>query len=200
MPTETRDPGAPLTGTARTLRIAVIALLALSSILTLAGLPELQRAVAGGRWPGAALWVPPVFLAAFVVVYGAYRFVLVRSGRYPAGKALVRVGLLTLVVAVVAGIVLDPGRAPVRAPVDLSRALRSRDPDVRAMAAELARHRPREVALPLAGALAELTEDPSPEVRRQAHASLVALAGSDVGGEGNGAAERWRAWRASEVP
>lgn len=196
----TRDPGAPLAGLARALRIAVIALLAVSSLLTLVGLPELQRAVAGGRWPGAVLWVPPAFLAAFVVVYGAYRFVLVRSGRYPAGKALVRVGLLVLVVSVVAGIVLERGPVPAGSPVDLARALRSSDADVRAMAAELVRHRPREAALLLAEPLAELTEDPSPEVRRQAHASLVAIAGADVGGEGPGAAERWRAWRAAAAP
>jgi hypothetical protein len=40
--------------------------------------------------------------------------------------------------------------------------------------------------------LIELLEDPSPAVRREAHASLVALAGLDLGAEGPEAAERWR--------
>jgi hypothetical protein len=56
------------------------------------------------------------------------------------------------------------------------------------------RHRPRAEALAAAPRLAELLLDPAPEVRRQARASLVAIAGSDVGGEGPGAAARWREW------
>jgi hypothetical protein len=39
-----------------------------------------------------------------------------------------------------------------------------------------------------------LLEDSSPEVRRQARASLTALAGEDPGGEGPEAAARWREW------
>jgi hypothetical protein len=51
--------------------------------------------------------------------------------------------------------------------------------------------------------LVQLVDDPSPEVRRQARASLVALAGTDAGGEGAGARARWRAWwreRGVDVP
>lgn len=193
----TRDPAARLPPAVRALRWILIALLLLSAALTLVGLPELQEAVAAGRMPAALRWIPPAFLAVFLVGFGVYRFALVRAGRYPAGKALVRLGLLLLVGGVIAGIVLERGK-PERAAaaVDLARALRSTDPDVRAMAAELARHRPREVALPLAPRLADLVEDDAPEVRREAHASLVALAGRDVGGEGEGAAERWRTWAA----
>lgn len=196
MPPGTRDPAARLPPAVRALRWILIALLLLSAALTLVGLPELQEAVAAGRMPAALRWIPPAFLAVFLIGFGVYRFALVRAGRYPAGKALVRLGLLLLVGGVIAGIVLERGR-PERAPaavVDLDRALRSSDPDVRAMAAELARHRPREVALPLAPRLADLVEDAAPEVRREAHASLVALAGSDVGGQGEGAAARWRTW------
>jgi hypothetical protein len=40
--------------------------------------------------------------------------------------------------------------------------------------------------------LVALLGDPSPEVRRQAHSSLTALLGQDLG-EGADAAERWRA-------
>jgi hypothetical protein len=74
------------------------------------------------------------------------------------------------------------------------RPLASTDPDVRALAAEVARYRPREEVGVVAGRLVELLDDPAPEVRRQAHAALVALAGHDAGGEGPGAAGRWRAW------
>jgi len=37
-----------------------------------------------------------------------------------------------------------------------------------------------------------LLEDPSPEVRRQAHATLVTIVGQDLGA-GADAADRWRA-------
>jgi hypothetical protein len=42
--------------------------------------------------------------------------------------------------------------------------------------------------------LVELSEDASPEVRRQARATLVTLGGRDAGGEAPGTAERWRAF------
>lgn len=188
--------GGRLPGFVRSLRWALIALLAASAALTLIGLPELQAAVAAGRWPRVTLALPPALLALFVVGYGAYRYQLVRAGRYPGGKALVQVGLMVLVLAVVAGMALERGRAfPDRA-VDLGRALGSTDPDARAMAAELLRHRPRPVAEAQVGRLVELLGDPSPQVRREAHATLVALAGADVGGDGPDAAVTWRAyWR-----
>jgi hypothetical protein len=60
------------------------------------------------------------------------------------------------------------------------------------MAAELARHRSPDDALRYVPRLVALLDDASPEVRRQARASLVALAGRDEGGEGSDAAARWR--------
>jgi len=84
------------------------------------------------------------------------------------------------------------------APVELGRPLRSSDPVVRAMAAELVRYRDREAAVRYVGRLIELLDDRSPEVRRQARASLAALAGRDVGGEGPTAAARWREYWARE--
>jgi hypothetical protein len=140
-----------------------------------------------------------VLLATFVIGYAGYRLVLVRAGRYPAGKALVQVAVMALVVGIVARAALVPTEMtePFRAaPADLLGPLASSDPDVRALAAEVARHRPRAEALALVGALVELLDDPSPAVRREAHASLVAIAGHDAGGEGQGAAARWREhWR-----
>jgi HEAT repeat protein len=186
----------------RVLRWVLFALLLASAALTLVGLPELRRAVASGRWPSAALALPPAFLAIFIIGYGAYRSVLVRAGRYPAGKALVQLGLMILGLGVVAGIALERGKPAAAQPVDLGHALASPDEDVRAMAAELLRYRPRPAALPRVGGLVDLLEDPSPEVRHQAHETLVALAGQDVGGEGPGAPDRWRAyWRShGELP
>ncbi len=187
------------TRTPRVVRVArwvLFVLLLVSAALTLFGLPELRRAVDAGRWPPATLALPPALLGVFIVGYAAYRLVLVRAGRYTAGKALVQVAVMFLVLGVVAGIALrpaDPG-APGQAEVSLARALASADPDVRALGAEVARHRTREQALEVAPRLSDLLDDPAPEVRRQAHAALVALAGGDVGGEGPGAAARWRAW------
>jgi hypothetical protein len=188
--------------TPRSVRVArwvLFALLIGSAALTLFGLPELQRAVAAGRWPAATLALPPALLAVFIVGYAAYRIALVRAGRYTAGKALVQIAVMVLVLGIVAGVALVPGEsaAPGQVPVDLLRPLASADPEVRALAAEVARHRPRAEALEVAPRLAALLDDPAPEVRRQAHASLVAIAGADVGGDGPGAAARWRAWSRS---
>jgi hypothetical protein len=175
-------------------------LLISSAALTLFGLPELQRAVAAGRWPPLALAAGPVLLAVFAIGYAAYRIVLVRAGRYPAGKALVRIAIVAAVAGVVAGLVRSPpgGNAPGEGPVDVARPLLSSDPDVRALAAEVVRQRPRAQALEAVPRLIALLEDRSPEVRRQARLSLAALAGRDVGGDGPDAPARWRDyWRSA---
>jgi hypothetical protein len=181
----------------RAARWVLFGLLIASAALTVFGLPELQREVEAGRFPPAALAVPPALLAIFIVGYAAYRMALVRAGRYGAGKALVQVALMFLVGAVIAGVALRPGERPAargQGPIGLARPLASSDPEVRALAAEVVRLRPPEQGRAVAGRLVELLDDPAPEVRRQAHAALVALAGSDVGGSGSGAAERWREW------
>ncbi len=122
-----------------------------------------------------------------------------RSGRYHAGKAFVQVGLMVLVLALALPGSLDRWRAAgtVR-PVDLSRYLGAQDAEARALAAELARHRERTDALRYVPRLVQLLDDPSSEVRRQARASLVTLAGTDPGGEGADSARRWRAWWKSQ--
>src|SRR5512134_4035221 len=101
-------------------RWVLFALLIASAALTLFGVPQLQRAVADGRWPPIALAVPPALLAVFIVGYAAYRVALVRAGRYTAGKAMVQVAVMVLVLGVVAGVVLvPPERSPGGLPVDL---------------------------------------------------------------------------------
>ncbi len=69
------------------------------------------------------------------------------------------------------------------------------------MAAELTRHRDRSEALRYVPRLVDLLSDASPEVRRQARASLVSLAGQDAGGSGADGQERWRSfWRGQGLP
>ncbi len=185
----------------RVLVYALYLLLLASAAATLLGLPLLDDAVRAGRRPAALLMVAPSLLAVFIVAFAAYRFMLVRAGRYHAGTAFVQVGLMVLALTLLLPASIERYRAAggVR-PVDLTRQLQSADADARAMAAELARHRARPDALRYVPRLVVLLDDPSAEVRRQARASLVALAGRDEGGEGNGAAERWRAyWRSEGV-
>jgi hypothetical protein len=179
----------------RRARIPLFLLLLAAAVVTLFGAPLLEDAVRAGRAPRVALIVAPALLAVFIVLFAAYRFALVRAGRYLAGKAFVHVGLMVLVFTLVLPGSLDRWRsAGAVEAVDLGAALRAADPDTRALAAELARHRDRAEGLRHVPRLVDLLEDPSPEVRRQARASLVALAGRDAGEDGPGAPERWRAW------
>ena len=185
----------------RPLRLLLYVLLLASAIVTLNGLPMLEQAVREGRRSPATLMIAPGLLAIFVVGFAIYRFTLVRAGRYHAGKAFVHVGLMILALSLMLPGSLERFRSvgTVR-PVDLSRHLASPDAEARAMAAELARHRPAEDAVRYVPRLVELSEDPSPEVRRQARATLVALAGRDAGGEEPGTAARWRAfWKGRGV-
>jgi len=139
--------------------------------------------------------VPIVLLVIFIAGYATYRFALVRAGRYSAGKALVQVGVMCLVLGVVAGMFMERP-APERGPaLDLAAPLASPDPAVRALAAELCRHRPKADALRHVERLVALLDDGVPEVREEAHASLVALAGRDVGSQA-GSSDAWKAlWR-----
>ena len=173
----------------RLLRPLLVLLLAACAALTLAGLPSVRARVASGAWPRSVLAVPPALLGLFIVGYAAYRLRLVRSGRYPAGKVLAQVGLMLLALGIFAGITCDTGPVE-RGPGRIERGLRSGDPEVRALSAELARYRPGGASL--VPRLIELLDDKDPEVRREAHESLVALTGRDLG-EGVGAGKRWRA-------
>ncbi len=189
-----RSDGVP--GAIPYLRWGLFAILLVAASAALIGLP---RAEAGG-WSIWLRLVPVLLLVFFIGGYATYRFTLVRAGRYPAGKALVRVAMLVLLTVAIAGIALD--RPVSRRPspgLDLAAPLASAEPLLRAVASEVVRHRPRPEALGHVPRLIALLHDESPLVRREAHATLVALAGLDVG-EGPGAAERWRAyWTASGV-
>jgi hypothetical protein len=182
------SPRAAIPGGIRALRWVLLALLVSAATGAILGLP---RAVQGG-WPSAARLVPVALLVLFVGGYAAYRFWLARTGRYSEGKALVRVGLMLLLVGVIASIALERPPGPPAGPgLDLAGPLASPDPSLRALAAELVRSRPAAEGQRHAERLLTLLVDPAPEVRREARASLGVLTGSDLG-EGEGAAARWR--------
>ncbi|HZZ83025.1 MAG TPA: HEAT repeat domain-containing protein [Anaeromyxobacteraceae bacterium] len=192
---EPREQGGALPAFIRAARLPLYLLLLAAAAAALTGVPALERAVREGSAGSWTLVIAPALLATFIVAFSVYRFALVRAGRYHAGKAMVQVGLMVLVLSLVLPGSLERYRsAGTGHPVELSRYLGAQDPDARAMAAELVRHRERAEALPYIPRLVALLDDGSPEVRRQAHASLAALAGEDSGGEGPGASERWRAY------
>lgn len=178
------------------LRWTLFAILLAASGAALIGLP---RAEAGG-WSTWLRLVPVLLLVLFIGGYATYRYTLVRSGHYSAGKALVRVGALVLLTGAIAGIALDRPAPPAAVKgLDLTAPLTSPDPLTRALAGELVHARPRSEALAHVPRLIALLDDESLQVRTAAHASLVALAGRDAG-QGAGAADRWREfWSASGV-
>jgi hypothetical protein len=180
---------------ARTVRMLLYVLLLAAAALTFSGIPAVERAVREGRQPPTTLIIAPAIFALFIGAFAVYRFALVRARRYPAGRAFFQIGLMLLVLTLVLpGSLGRYHSATAVGPVQLNRWLSAPEPDARAMAAELARHRDRAEVEPLVPHLIELLDDPSSEVRRQALASLEAFAGGDKGGEGEGSAARWRAW------
>lgn len=189
---EQREVAGWVVGLVRSLRWVLWVLLFAAVVATLEGLPALRDVARGGRFATGLSLVPVVLVGLFIVGYAVYRFTLVRAGRYPAGKAMTQIALMSVFFAMI----LRWGGAPdvgARAdqPVDLAQALASQDPEVRALAAEVLRARPRGEALNQAERLIALLSDPSGEVRRQAHESLVQLAGRDLGA-GSDSAGAWR--------
>jgi len=181
--------GDPVPSAVPYLRWSLFAILLLACAAALIGLPHAEE----GQWSTWLRLVPVMLLVLFIGGYATYRFTLVRADHYSAGKALVRVGALVLLAGAIAGIALDRPAAPPHTAVglDLAAALGGADPVARSLAAELARYRPRAEALGHVPRLIELLDDPSPPVRSEAQATLVALAGHGVG-DPPGLAERWR--------
>ena len=195
MPPEPRD--RELSPAARSARVVLYLMLLGAAAAALLVSPGTSFGAGPGRRP--ELLLAPVLLGAFAVGFTAYRYTLVRAGRYHAGKAFVQIGLLGLVLVLFIPASVERWQASgATPPVDLTRQLRAADPEARAMAAELVRHRAPEDARRYVPRLVVLLGDPAAEVRRQASVSLVALAGQDAGGEGPEAAQRWRAYWAEQ--
>jgi hypothetical protein len=121
------------------------------------------------------------------VVFAAYRLAVVRARKYPAVKAFFQIGAAALFFT----LLLPSARGRFRAPGDdLGELLRDPNPKVRALAAEVVRHRPD--AQKYGSVLVQSLEDPDSRVRDEAHRSLVQIAGTDLGGPDDGGAVK--AW------
>jgi hypothetical protein len=195
-PTHAPSGSAELPRRRRFLVYGLYLLLLASAVLTLTGLPALEQAVREGRRARMTLMVAPALLGLFIALFAYYRYRRVQTGRYGAGKAFVQVGLMVIILTFLLPQSFERYRsAGLVASVDLGSHLTSPDPEERALAAELARFRPRSDALRHVPRLLVLLDDSAPEVRLQAHDTLVALAdGQDPGGQGEGSRERWSAY------
>jgi hypothetical protein len=141
-----------------------------------------------GELPNALQAAAPWSFLVFLAVFAFYRLGLMRAGRYPSFKGFFQIGIGLLVFT----LMLPHARSVYQAPqAGISAALANSNSEVRALAAELAGYRPdgRQYAPQLVKAL----EDGDAWVREEAHASLVRLAGQDLGRPDDPAAvERWR--------
>jgi HEAT repeats len=169
----------------KTLRPALYALLVASALLTFWAGAD----IGGRELPRWAASAAPVLFAIFLVVFAVYRLALVRAKKYPAATGLFQIGLGALV-----WVLLLPGtrqRIGSEPGDDVQVLLRSSDPRVRALAAEVAGYRG---AANYAADLVDRLDDPDAAVRRMAHAALVRLFGRDVtpGEEGPAAQGKWR--------
>jgi len=172
------------------LRPALYALLVLSALFTFWS----GGAVAGRTLPPWTQSVAPTIFAIFLAIFTVYRFALMRAKKYPAATGLFQVGLGALIWVLLLPSTRQKIRPP-SAPVDEVPALMaSPDPRVRALAVEVAGYRGEGVRY--AADMIERLEDADPAVRERAHASLVRLAGRDVGQEPNAWRElaRQRGW------
>ena len=148
------------------LRWLLWVLLILVVLSLVAGLPEwAHQRVVDGRLPRGVLLLPAGLFALFFLAFGAYRFLLVRAGRYNAAKAFVQIGLAVLVLMLLLPANLARYRAvEPEARVDLLPLLISPDPVLRSVACEaLAARRGNDAAREVARRLA--TEDPDERVR-----------------------------------
>lgn len=117
-------------------------------------------------WTAAA----PIAFALFLALFATYRFVLIRAGRYPFGRALYQVGAGLLFLAVL--LHRSPTVVPARSDA-LPVLLQNADPLVRRLGCELARYRP-DGAASLA-LVRDHAEHDQPWVREACQATLAAM-------------------------
>src|SRR5512137_177223 len=103
MSNEPNPRGDDVPGAVPYLRWSLFAILLVACAAALIGLPRAEA----GDWSTWLRLIPVVLLVLFVGGYATYRYTLVRAGHYPAGKAVVRVGLLLLLTGAITGIALD---------------------------------------------------------------------------------------------
>ncbi len=153
----------------RPLAAGLYVVLVLSAVLAL-----WLHSAPGAAPPQISVAAPWVFLG-FVAVFAFYRIGLVRARRYPAFKAFVQVGAGVLFFM----LLLPQWQLTFRHHESTAaELLADPNPKVRALAAEVVRyHRDMRAAHLLVDAL----RDPDPAVREEAHRSLVALSGMDLG-------------------
>jgi hypothetical protein len=134
-------------------------------------------ALLGGSYQVGSLWIDRTGIAAFavfLVVFAAYRFALVRAGRYSLGKALYQLGAGLLLLVVLGSGTL--AASPPAEVVDLVGYLLGRsDPHVRRAGCELARLRGAGSALAVVQAHAS---EANPEVAAECARAAAALGGT----------------------
>lgn len=148
-------------------------------------------ALGARRFPGLLperleLAAPTVFLV-FLICFAFYRLALVRARKYPAFKAFFQIGAAALFLM----LLLPSGKNRYERAVDeLETLLSDSNPHVRALAAEVARHRPD--GAKYGPSLVRSLRDADAQVREEAHRSLVRLSGGDLGGpDDEKAVESW---------
>jgi len=138
-------------------------------------------ALGARRFPGLLpekleLAAPTVFLV-FLICFAFYRLALVRAGKYAAFKAFFQIGAAALFLM----LLLPTGKNRYEMAADeLEMLLSDVNPHVRALAAEVVRHRSDGVKY--GPSLVKSLRDTDARVREEAHRSLVQLSGEDLGG------------------
>lgn len=136
----------PIAHRRRTVRIAVFVVLAAAAFAAFVLNEPIWRRVELGELPKWAPYIAPGVFTLFVVVFTVDRWLQVRRGKYPTGRALFQIGLSVVFLAF-----LWP-QTPVKTPtvaskdatpvaVDLGELLAHEDGRVRALACEAAAHR-----------------------------------------------------------
>jgi hypothetical protein len=124
---------------------------------------------------GLAAASPWVFLV-FLIGFATYRLVLVQARKYPAAKAFFQIGAAALFFM----LLLPASKRTFDRPNDPVRALLvDSNAEVRALAAEVAGHRPD--GAKYGHELVRALQDSDASVRDAAHRSLVKLTGVDLG-------------------
>lgn len=174
------------------LRAILYGALVFSAGVAFFGIEAIQARVLSGQLEPEWRLVPSIVFGVTLVLYAADRVLLVRSGRYPSGRAFFQVAFgLALLTFLLPGGLRDYRnvRAQVVAPDAVVALMRHPDARVRAVAAEVAGYRSEG---PHLKGLVELLTDPDPAVREAALAALERRTGRSMGPAGTAAHESWR--------